>query len=484
MVEPLRDRRVDRQGVRSIGGIGFSSERLCGAGFLAALTFCVCAGLVGSCERRIGLGFVLLLDFLLLGICELVGNLLDVNHVCVYNIQTTLIFKNKHSGQSQGPDIKHLKNTSICRVMDDLSESDGGRATVVDVKPKKLSVVARQQRHLDRFKDRLHELGWRRRFIDSHVEDYVGLDLDENRQETILDEHVKDWVRRAFTGVDDDISDVDLLYAAGLSKHMVRKATEVIVPLYDTCYSRIQLLEIAVEYVALDLYTKVLKPNQHYLIQTPLKDIWTPNATFKYVYNMSDPVLNQVVSDNGLLATYPQMQGGAADFFFHATNIRSALNIADDGIAHLEGRRCLDFGITPSFYTTPDLSSAVEWCGKKTKLWKGDRCILVFIVPLESVKALKSKVFQNDTIEWGDLVTSSRRFQKRYNALDKFDLVSGPMAANVKEIEEDNIRACPHTPPKFQLASKSINSDIYLRSCLAGAIFMVTCASKINVFAM
>jgi len=333
----------------------------------------------------------------------------------------------------------------------------GGRASVTSIKPQK-SIIA-----LTKLKERLHTLGWRRRFIEAHVDEAVGAVLDEQREETVLDELTKAWLYEAYD--DTYVNIVDILYAAGLSKQMARKANEAIAPLSDTCYSRTQLLEIAVEY-ALNVYATVLKPNQHYLIDTPSTDVWYPNATFKYVYNTNGPVDATYV-----LTRYPQLQS-SADFFFHATNVRSALNIVEDGIAHLEGRKCLDFGITPSFYLTPDLSAAIEWCDKKQQMWKGERCIIVFLVPRDSIKALKSKIFHNETTEWGDLVTSSRRCNKKYNALDKFELVNGPMAANVHDVMHENKRARPHNPPKFQLASKSINSDIYLRSCLAGAIFM------------
>ena len=49
-------------------------------------------------------------------------------------------------------------------------------------------------------------------------------------------------------------------------------------------------------------------------------------------------------------------QSGDYTVTFHATNWESALSIASTGPDFTSGRRCLDFGIRPSFYVTPDVA--------------------------------------------------------------------------------------------------------------------------------
>jgi hypothetical protein len=184
---------------------------------------------------------------------------------------------------------------------------------------------------------------------------------------------------------------------------------------------------------------------------------------FKYIYNIDKVPLEDAPS------TLPGIYT-STKVFFHATNLRSAIDIAEQGISHASGRKCMDFGILPSFYMTPDVSVAIEWCTVNKLRWQGEMCILVFIIPTASSVALKTKEFDSNTSEWIDLVTSSRRCKMKFNDLDKFDAVYGPMVANVKSIHSKLAR--PHKKLKFQLASKSIASDVYFKSCFAGAIFM------------
>jgi hypothetical protein len=261
-----------------------------------------------------------------------------------------------------------------------------------------------------------------------------------------------------------------MLYAAGLSRRHANRLAYVILPLHKTCYTQIQLLEIAVEY-ALGMYDKVLKPGQTYFVDTPVMDTWIPNTTFKYACNVSESTHLYIRAFEVVLQSFPDLHG-SAKLYFHATNIRGALSIVRQGISHTDGRKCLDFGINPSFYLTPDIRTAVKWCIKKKRVWQGEMCILVFKIPHVFLEAMKGKVFESATAEWEELVTSSRRCIVKINDLDLFDTVYGPMASNIHSIDKDNKFARPHKTPKFQLASKSVASDAYYNKCFSGALFM------------
>lgn len=334
--------------------------------------------------------------------------------------------------------------------MVDSEDSDGGgRARAHTPTKRSKSVEKRHKKQLAKFKDRLNELGWRRSFVDAHTPDHVGNDLDEYRESEIIVEYTKLWVHQAMEKRQDD-TDTDMLYMSGLSRKMATEMSDVIKPLYNTCYTRLQLLEIAIEY-ALEIYEKVLAPGKDYWVDTPSTDAWTPNATFKYVYNVSE-----TLDQRDAINLFPGKHNSDM-LFFHATNIRAGLNIVRHGVSHIKGRRCLDFGIQPSFYLTPDIGTAVKWCDKKRRLWQGESCILVYKIPQTYLQALNGKVFKSATAEWEELVTSSRRCEANTNALDFFDVVYGPMAANVQSIEKNKMFARPHKNTQVSISVKVYN---------------------------
>ena len=356
-----------------------------------------------------------------------------------------------------------------------MDEDGGGLAKPTPVKTKQSRRRARYLKHLDHFRDRLHELGWRRSFISANVWDGAipAHDFDEQPESVLLDEMTKSWLPLRQEYGDDRLhnteteTDIDLLCSAGLKRRVAQRLCEVIAPLQKTCYTERQLLEIAVEY-ALGKHEKIMKPSQEYFVDTQSTDTWTPNAIFEYVYNVSD--FSSLSDKSGAQAIMRSLPGvhSSATLFYHATSCRSIQSIVTYGVDHTRGRRCLDFGIRPSFYVTPDLNTAVAWCHANERLWQGEMCILVFSLP-DSLRALKRKVFNDADEEWASLVAFSRRCVVKMNVLDTFDVVYGPMAANIKSIKTNLAR--PHKTPKFQLASKSNDSDTYMAKHIAGAIF-------------
>ena len=346
--------------------------------------------------------------------------------------------------------------------MDSDVDDGGGLTQHIEKRTKYSKVTARRhKKQLESFRLRLHNLGWRLSFLNSHIadDDSIGEELDEQSEDILLEEYTKSWVPEHWELVG------DALYAAGLRRKVVRTLSDIVAPLVNTSYSRRQLVEIAIEY-ALGKYKKVMKKNQQYLIETPDTDVWVPNDTFNYVYNISSPDPSSVQ-----LHTLPGIHAGGK-LFFHATSCASAIYIATHGIAHLKGRGCLDFGIQPSFYMTPDIETAIDWCVKNKKRWSDEMCIIVYNIPLhDTLQAMSGRAYDTATAEWVRLVTSSRQCQEYSNDMDDLDVVYGPMAANVKDITDENKMAKPHKPPKFQLASKSNKSDRYFGKHFAGTMF-------------
>ena len=180
--------------------------------------------------------------------------------------------------------------------------------------------------------------------------------------------------------------------------------------------------------------------------------------------------VNQYEQDveNEIKRHYVDVQAKSPSFFyFHATNWSGAVSICDEGVFHDVGRFCTDFGIKPCFYTGPNSKDAIEWASKKSRLFNREAAILVFSFPNSPLKHsnLQVKSFEKANREWSRLVRESRACLKKRGELDAFDLVHGPMVANIDTI-------APHKPFKWQLASKSVESDAYFDHHLIGVVWL------------
>jgi hypothetical protein len=156
--------------------------------------------------------------------------------------------------------------------------------------------------------------------------------------------------------------------------------------------------------------------------------------------------------------------------FYHTTNWSSAENIIENGPQFFKGRKCLDFGIFPSFYVTPDINTSIEWCEYKRLLWKNEVVIIIFSIPTSKLRSYKK--FENADEEWKMLTKSSRLCKDKRNNLDNYNFVYGPMVANPNKIRYDNETPQPHNNIKWQLASKNNSSDKFLKKYLSHVIIL------------
>ena len=79
------------------------------------------------------------------------------------------------------------------------------------------------------------------------------------------------------------------------------------------------------------------------------------------------------------------------------------------------------------------------------------------------------------TKEWMKNVGESRTCFKANNFrqyLDKYDMVYGPMCANVKQASNGAVPQT-HNEPIYQMASKSDNFDAYTSRCLNKVYFII-----------
>jgi hypothetical protein len=339
--------------------------------------------------------------------------------------------------------------------------------------------IRRREKHIDEyvdlmdnFKVYLRSIGYRKAFLEKKLKGHSGIIMQDERETDVAESYMKQWIDTTFNNLQ-TLSDYKTsLYNAGFTKQKTLELSFIIEPLLESSYSPLQLLDIAIE-CALGKYKRLAPEGQRFYVCKDIQDTWTPNELFKQVYNASTITkVHDAVPLMHIVMQHPNKH----TLYFHATNWSSALNIVKHGINHYRGRMCLDFGKNSSFYTTPDLPTAIEWCTKNARKWMGETCILMFALKNKLKKQIrqthkqKHKEFESATQDWAALVADSRECEGGTNSLDYFDSVYGPMAANIAALINKQGSAKPHEIVKFQLASKSSSFDKYLSEQYIGLI--------------
>lgn len=257
-----------------------------------------------------------------------------------------------------------------------------------------------------------------------------------------------------------------LFHKCGFRLNYAKELTDVIQPLIDSSYTLEQIFDLAFEYT-LGRYDPIGKSGHHFLYDHAMEDEWFQQNAGHFIVNTQDTKYGSVMKiiDNHPLYSTSKAQG--KQLYFHATNWRSSMSIAER-IRHTRGRECLDFGSDASFYCTPNLNDALEWCHKKQNIFKNETCLIAFNVPEHL--PYNVKIFDRVTKEWVTLVQESRLCHE--NALDSFDFVYGPMCANAKTVARDGKSPISHRPIKYQLCSKSDRGDEHLQQCMFGILYL------------
>ncbi len=236
--------------------------------------------------------------------------------------------------------------------------------------------------------------------------------------------------------------------------------------LENTCYTSNHFIDMIIEYALGD--TKPIgKPGQLFLFPDHKLFTWEyEEHVDRYVYCADDYQERDLVGK--LKRSLPTNQQNGK-YFYHCTNWTSAINICNDGPLFYKGRSCLDFGIQPSFYVTPDLKYALEWRNKKKRYWNDEIAIIVFKDVNINIPESRNKIWNEIDNDWKELTAHSRRCKESSNELDKHHFIYGPMVANVEQVKK-GFPSKPHKIPKFQLASKKNKTDEYLHECIYGII--------------
>lgn len=302
--------------------------------------------------------------------------------------------------------------------------------------------------------------GWKSNFVKNKFKRYT----DEN---FIAYESIEDIIRNfAILWFDDkkETTFLNKLIDCGLCNNVVDNVMTIIEHLLDTSYSTIQLFDIVLNIVCNKI--NMLKPEtQRFYFENIDENTWKKNKYWNFNFNYEIPP-NQIEVILGKCLDLSKIT-----LFYHATSWSNSLYIARDGVNNRYGCQCLDFGYTPSFYTSPNVDDALDWAERNYLHWKKECAILVYAVPI--LNNMNIKVFESATNEWSKLVTLSRRCNKKYqNELDKYDFVFGPMLQKPDDIIYNNKSARPHMPLKNQLACKNDAASKFLDKCYVGTIWL------------
>ena len=232
-----------------------------------------------------------------------------------------------------------------------------------------------------------------------------------------------------------------------------------------THYSTIHLIQIIIEY-GYGNYNPIT--TDLFLYNKNVSNTWykykTADNNIEYDYYNAEDYSDVIKALNEYQIDLHQFT-----LYYHTTCWSSLQEIILEGPDSRSGRQCLDFGRTPSFYVTPDIKTAINWCQKRKINFQSECGIIIFALPIK--KYDDYKIFEEATDEWKYLVKESRLCKKK-NLLDNMNFVYGPMLANIMDVKQDNIEAKTHSPVKWQLASKCRESDKILKKSIIGAIFI------------
>lgn len=255
------------------------------------------------------------------------------------------------------------------------------------------------------------------------------------------------------------------LLRLGVKPRKVRETVAAVTPLENTCYTRKQLLDVAVEYV-LGWYTPIAPPNAAHFLQPHVTNVWIPhdrkellNATYSCRYTAIPRFEAQV------RATFPY---GSGKVYYHTTNWGGAVSLLQT-INVNKSRNCLDFGYKPCFYVSESAADAIDWGVKNARRWSDEVAILVFHLPRNFQKDFDYQDLTSE--EWKAVVTTFRDCGEIPEMVDYdnvHDFIHGPMLANPQTYPTEGPRQ--HRPPVQQLAAKTRAATRFLYNCMKGAV--------------
>jgi hypothetical protein len=343
-----------------------------------------------------------------------------------------------------------------------ISQMNGGGAVGAST-----SRNGRKKRLLQKFR----EIGWKQSILQKRFKNLrEGMMYMDYREEELIRGFVYIW----FEEIGFDTTIEKTLKTMGVEEEVAKKIEIVIAPLYNTCYTDTQLIQIAIQSM-LGYFKPLTDANITHFYNPEILNTWIPytnrQVSIQFM-NLSKSCSLRLESKlHTILSTTIYKNGYTA--FFHTSSWEYCLRILTK-LNHTLGVDCLDFGVTPSFYVSNTLSSALDWGEKKSKLFNNEIATLLFLIPNTIPEYLKYKKLVGE--EWKSATIKSRKCIKLdYDAIEiseieSYDLVYGNMVANPSFVKKGSIPLA-HKPPKKQLASKSEAADRFLQECIVGCLF-------------
>lgn len=331
-----------------------------------------------------------------------------------------------------------------------MEDIDGGVYNVMTKRRTKIETKKRIKKTNNELVQFYVKYGWRKMYISKNLD--VDMVYNIRNTDNLLVQLLKDYDKLP---PNKQKLSKDTLYELGFKKTFAKLYYDVISKLINTWYSDRHLLEFIVEF-AIDQYNTIGLPGQVYLYENEAVDTWF-KVNDILCYNCRDNKITEEIIDIHKTNSKKNLM------VYHACAWSYVLSILSDGVNRQVSRECLDFGFFQSFYMTPDIKTAFKWCEMKNKMWKEECVVVAFKLPLNILSRkdnFKKCIYLDQTIEWTKNVKESRycvRTQRKVQYLDKFDMVYGPMCANVYELYKHG-----HDPIQFQMASKSDRFDEFL----------------------
>lgn len=311
----------------------------------------------------------------------------------------------------------------------------------------------------------LHKRGWKRTFITQQLGKLNDTHLDDITNNDAIDGFTRAWA----SNVGHNQSIYNSLLEIGVRKSNAADASYAVEPLENTCYTPEQLLIIAIDYLN-GKFAPVGKPSVPYYIKPDIVDIWFPHKT---IHILNTSLQCQLESEQPLIASIRAglpINQETHLYFYHLTAWRHTKSIMR-GISHSAGTQCLDFGLTPGFYTGDSLLNAIDWGMKRARTYKNELAIIVFRVPKHLPNSIKFLHLRGR--QWITITQQSRLCEnpdEEIPEIEEYDIIMGNMVANPRQIKDGYVPRT-HTPAKRQFVSKSARGDVFLQDCLAGCIY-------------
>lgn len=302
----------------------------------------------------------------------------------------------------------------------------------------------------------LSEIGFKATHVEQIISSVSKLEWKLYYQDYSLEDVVKDIIVTPDLYIE---SFESFLRECGMKKRKAKYWAQLV--LFDS-YTHDQKLDFIIEHVVHKYVPTTDKP---FLFNPKVVNEWFKHKTYEFYNSESIQHCEEVV--RGIT-----MNSNNKQLYYHCTSYGSALSIIKHGPLHYKGRRCCDFGISPSFYLTPHINTALEYCKYLKELYKDEVCIIAFSIDKDEIKSSSYIHFDKASKKWIDTTTDSRLCKSSKNELDDCDFVYGPMVANVNQVKNNIERAKTHKPPKYQLASKTNSSDKVLEKCMRHFIWI------------